>query len=312
MNESDRLTISLTGEALTKSVNLHMLGTTLINIQALFDRSYCYYTGRSRMSAIDRSNFNVVAYDIKRGSIIFDAGLDLIAVQQSLIIGQTIDPKLILEGTLSGFKLLKEFFSKIVGRNDTPKVQIINSPHATCVYQEGKNTFMVSEDTMSIAQGIRAPLRRISQALHYGADGAIEIASLNNINEPICLDHKTSQLFKGKRMISNIPLQISGIVCSYSADSYIGLFEVMNGLAIPSGRYPFKINKDYQSEARYFIDSLNGVPIGVTAFVEYEVSLDMESTITRLFLAPRQASSQSKGIRREYPRKSSPAEDIEY
>ena len=290
MNDPNRLTISLTGETLTKSVNLHMLGTTLINIQALFDRSYCYYTGRTRISSADRSNFNVVAYDIRRGSIILDAGLDIIAVQQSLIIGQAIDPRLILEGTLSGFKLLKEFFSKILGKNDTPKVQIINSPHATCVYLEGTNTFHVSEDTMAIAQGLRAPLRRISQALHYGADGAIQIASSNNLDEPLFLDDKTSQLFKGKRMTANVPLQISGVVCSYSADSHIGLFDVMDGLAIPSGRYPFKINKDYQSEAHYFIDSLNGIPIGVTAFVEYEVSPDMESTITRLFLEPRQAS----------------------
>ena len=290
MNDTSHLTISITGESLTKSVNLHMLGTTLINIQALFDRSYCHYTGRTRISAGDRSNFNVVAYNIKRGSIIFDARLAIIAVQQSLIIGQTIDPKLILEGTLSGFKFLKEFFSKILGKNDTPKIQIINSPHATCVYNERTNTFSVTEDTMSIAQGMRAPLRRISQALHYGADGALEIASHNNQNEPIFIDQRTSQLFKGKRITSDIPLQISGIVCSYSADSYVGLFEVLDGLAIPSGRYPFKINKDYQSEARYFIDSLNGVPIGVTAFVEYEVSPDMESTITRLFLTPRQAS----------------------
>jgi len=267
-----------------------MLGTTLINIQALFDRSYCYYTGRTRITSTDRRNFNVVAYDIKRGSIILDAGLDIIAIQQSLIIGQPIDPKLILEGTLSGFKLLKDFFSKLLGKNDTPKFQIINSPYATCIYQEGKNTFVASEDTLAIAQGMRAPLRRISQTIPYGTDDAIEIAAPSAENDVIRLDRKTSQLFKGKRITSDIPLQISGIVCSYSADSCIGQFEVIDGLAIPSGRYPFKIDRDYQSEARYFIESLNGVPIGVTAFVEYEISLDMESTITRLFLAPRQAS----------------------
>lgn len=290
MNESNRLTISLTGDALIKSVNLHMLGTTLINIQALFDRSYCHYTGRTRISAADRSNFNVVAYDIKRGSIIFDAGLAIIAVQQSLIIGQTIDPKLILEGALAGFRFLKEFFSKILGKNDTPKVQIINSPYATCIYREGANTFEVSKDTMSIAQGMRAPLRRLSQTLHYGADGALKIASFNNISEPIYLDHKTSQLFKGKRITSDIPLQIVGIVWSYSAETCSGSFEVLDGTTVPQGRYSFKIDKKHYAEANYFIESLKKQPIRVIAYVEYEVSPDMESSITRLFLAPRQAS----------------------
>lgn len=290
MNGSDRLIISLTGEELTKSVNLHMLGTTLINIQALFDRSYCYYTGRSRISPIDRSNFNIVAYDIKRGSIIFDAGLDIVAIQQSLIIGQALDPKLIIEGTLSGFKLLKTFLSQILGKNNTPKVEIKDSPNAICIFQEGTNTLQVSEDALAIAQRMRPPLYRLSKSFHYGTDGVIEITAPNHLDEPIHLDYPTSRLFKSDRVTSDIPLQISGIVCSYSADTYIGQFEVMDGLPIPRGRYPFKIDKDHQTEASYFIDSLNRIPISVTAFVEYEVSPNMDSRITRLFLAPRQAS----------------------
>ena len=137
---------------------------------------------------------------------------------------------------------------------------------------------------------MRPPLYRLSKSFHYGTDGVIEITAPNHLDEPIHLDYPTSRLFKSDRVTSDIPLQISGIVCSYSADTYIGQFEVMDGLPIPRGRYPFKIDKDHQTEASYFIDSLNRIPISVTAFVEYEVSPNMDSRITRLFLAPRQAS----------------------
>lgn len=53
MSDNDlKLQIALRGDMTKEYVDLHALGIALINIQTIFDRSYCFYTGRKRITSL--------------------------------------------------------------------------------------------------------------------------------------------------------------------------------------------------------------------------------------------------------------------
>ena len=283
MNDQVKMKISLNGPMTKEYIDLHALGIALINIQSMFDRSYGFYTGHKRISSSERKKFKIVAYEVKRGSIIFDAGLLAFTLQQSLAITQTIDPQMIFKATVSGFKYLYNYLSQ-TKKNNIPKVNIIDSPGAVCNYIEGSNTIITSPETLEIAQRLRPPLRRMSGV--FGQEkGALNISS-NICNDAICLNQDNVSLFKNNYVLSNIPLKIKGIVKSFSIDTRSGQFDILEECSIPKGKYTFFVQEDDADSINIFIDSLKGSPINVIAFVEYDISPTIQSTITKLFLKP--------------------------
>lgn len=205
MSDNDlKLQIALRGDMTKEYVDLHALGIALINIQTIFDRSYCFYTGRKRITSNDRESFKIVAYNVKRGSIIFDAGLTAFTLQQSLAITQTIDPKLIFKATVAGFKFLHKYFSQ-TNKNNVPTINITNSPGAVFNYNSDNNTISVSNDTLHISQAMRPALRRV--ATIFGQQpGELSINSQEYPKEDIVLNNDDAHLFKSNRVISNVPI----------------------------------------------------------------------------------------------------------
>lgn len=283
MNDQVKMKISLNGPMTKEYIDLHALGIALINIQSMFDRSYGFYTGHKRISSSERKKFKIVAYEVKRGSIIFDAGLLAFTLQQSLAITQTIDPQMIFKATVSGFKYLYNYLSQ-TKKNNIPKVNIVDSPGAVCNYIEGSNTIITSPETLEIAQRLRPPLRRMSGV--FGQEkGALNISS-NICDDAIYLNQDNVSLFKNNYVLSNIPLKIKGVVKSFSIDTHSGQFDILEECSIPKGKYTFFVQEDDADSINIFIDSLKGAPINVIAFVEYDISPAIQSTITKLFLKP--------------------------
>ena len=283
MNDQVKMKISLNGPMTKEYIDLHALGIALINIQSMFDRSYGFYTGHKRISSSERKKFKIVAYEVKRGSIIFDAGLLAFTLQQSLAITQTIDPQMIFKATVSGFKYLYNYLSQ-TKKNNIPKVNIVDSPGAVCNYIEGSNTIITSPETLEIAQRLRPPLRRMSGV--FGQEkGALNISS-NICDDAIYLNQDNVSLFKNNYVLSNIPLKIKGVVKSFSIDTHSGQFDILEECSIPKGKYTFFVQEDDADSINIFIDSLKGSPINVIAFVEYDISPAIQSTITKLFLKP--------------------------
>lgn len=292
MSDNDlKLQIALRGDMTKEYVDLHALGIALINIQTIFDRSYCFYTGRKRITSNDRESFKIVAYNVKRGSIIFDAGLTAFTLQQSLAITQTIDPKLIFKATVAGFKFLHKYFSQ-TNKNNVPTINITNSPGAVFNYNSDNNTISVSNDTLHISQAMRPALRRI--ATIFGQQpGELSINSQEYPKEDIVLNNDDAHLFKSNRVISNVPIILNGIVKSFSAENLTGHFDVGPGNAIPIGKYTFVVKDGSGSDINAFIESLKGNSLQVTAFVEYDVTPAIQSNITKLYLTPATTSDLS-------------------
>lgn len=277
------LTIELHGDIAKENVDILALGTALVNIQAMFDRSYCYYTGRKRLGPNDRKNFKIVAFHVRRGSIVFDAGLAAFTLQQSLAVTQTIDPKLIFEATSAGFKYLLRLFTQ-TSKNATTKVSIENSNNVHCTFIEGDNNLIVSPDAFSIAESMRPSLRRMS-GLFADTSGEMRISSVDLPNRDIVLTHETAPLFKSNRVKSNVPIRVRGIVKAFSSDTFSGQFDIANGNPIPPGKYAFSLQQKDSIDTNPFIESLKGTPILVDAYVEYDIADNVSSKITRLYLS---------------------------
>ena len=289
MSDDLKMQISLKGDMTKDSVDLYSLGVALINVQALFDRSYCFYTGHQRISSNDRKNFKIVAYDVKRGSIIFTAGLTAFALQQTLI-NQNIDPKLIFEATSKAFKFLKKLFSQ-TNKNQPPNVNIINSPGAIFEYNAGENIITASKDTASLSQSLRPSLRRMASVFNT-QQGELTINALDFPEQDIKFDNKDAHLFRNQKVISDIPIVLSGVVKSFSVETLTGQFDVAPGNAISPGKYSFFIKNGDRNDLCTFIDSMKGSTINVTAYIEYEVNPTIQSNITKLYLTPTISNGQ--------------------
>lgn len=283
MSDDLKMQISLKGDMTKDSVDLYSLGVALINVQALFDRSYCFYTGHQRISSNDRKNFKIVAYDVKRGSIIFTAGLTAFALQQTLI-NQNIDPKLIFEATSKAFKFLKKLFSQ-TNKNQPPNVNIINSPGAIFEYNAGENIITASKDTAALSQSLRPSLRRMASVFNT-QQGELTINALDFPEQDIKFNNEDAHLFRSNKVVSDIPIVLSGVVKSFSVETLTGHFDVSSDNVIPAGKYSFTIKDTEYDAVNTFIDSMKGATIKVTAYVEYEVNPTIQSSITKLYLSP--------------------------
>ena len=115
--------------------------------------------------------------------------------------------------------------------------------------------------------------------------GALNISS-NICDDAIYLNQDNVSLFKNNYVLSNIPLKIKGVVKSFSIDTHSGQFDILEECSIPKGKYTFFVQEDDADSINIFIDSLKGSPINVIAFVEYDISPAIQSTITKLFLKP--------------------------
>ncbi len=284
---NNNLTIALRGEMTKNGIDMYSLGNTLINSHSLFDRTYSYYSGYKRLSSIERNNYKLLATEIHRGSIIIDTELILHNVQQVLpfVVGN-LSPQLVIETTFTAFKYLYELLSNF--RKNTPKeTNIIDSPYSVVYQINGdNNTINVSPSVHSIAKSYRPIARRLSETFKSGATGEIEISSGIHPNK-ISITDKNAVLFQSQKIISENHLSLTGVVRSYYSEKFSGHFYVLPGMAIPEGKYPFTIEKDYQGNDEFFIESLKGYPVPVLAKIEYDVLPSFDNKIMRLYLSPR-------------------------
>lgn len=283
------LIISMTGPMTKNYLDLNTLGIALINIQKIFDKTYCYYFNHERMNSSDRNNFKIIATDVKKGSIIFHAGILLFVAQQTLpfISSLEITSDFIKDITFRIFDLLVKIFTKTKA-NNPPQINVINSPGAKIIYAENSNTISISKDVADIAQAMRNPLKNISKTFNSGVKGEFKIETTDSKLEPIVINDTNADLFKNSSVKSDIPLLIEGIVKSYSKETFSGQFKVTDSKSIPIDKYLFTVEKEYQNDDLIFIESLKGTKIKVIAFPEYDtLQITSNTKIIRLYLSPK-------------------------
>lgn len=271
----------------TNCVDLALLGRLLTETQCIFDRTYCYYTGKRRITATERNNFKIIANDIRQGSIILDAQLLIVALQQSMpMISETFnDPSLLVDAAFKAIDYIKALLEGLK-KNEPPQVEIKDSP-CTCVITGNNNTITVSPDIIAIANDIRKPLRRMANNIKQAGGATYEILSTNPALTPFKMDNSSAEIFRNSTsIISNVPISILGVVKSYNSDTCSGSFYVNVDMALPSDKYSFMIYQKDKTHADYFINSLKGDTIKVWAYVEYSTNQDTASKIMRLYLLP--------------------------
>ena len=286
-NKSD-LIISMTGPMTKNYLDLNTLGIALINIQSIFDKTYCYYSNHAKVCSSDRDNFKIIATDVKKGSIIFYAGIVLFTIQQALPLSSFIEltPDLIKDITFKAFDLLINIISKTKA-NNPPQIIIKNSPNCQIVYSPDGNQISVSKDIATIAQKMRTPLKNISKTFNKNTKGEFRIEDIDSKSKPIVINNENAELFKNNTVISNIPLSIEGVVKSYSKETYSGQFKVISSNSIPIDKYSFTVDKKYQDDDLIFIESLKGTKIRVIAYPEYDTfHITSNTKIIRLYLSP--------------------------
>ncbi|WP_182185523.1 hypothetical protein [Pectinatus frisingensis] len=287
--EKAAITISLHGTmANSKGIDLYILGNTLVNIQNLFDRTYLHYTGHERIRTGDRQYYKIMATNIRKGSIIFDAGLSLFAVQQVLALSGevTIDPKLLIDTTFTAFKFLLEVLVK-TKENNPPEIKVESSTNPILFNINGDNNIVcVSPAVYEVASNIRQPLKNLSSTFMSNNKGEISVTSKDIPQKCINISNENANLFQGQKIISEKPVLITGIVTSYNHLTFSGHFAVPRGMIIPERQYSFTIEKMYQKNDAFFIDSLKGYSIQVSVRIEYDTSGLDNSKITKLYLAP--------------------------
>lgn len=165
-------------------------------------------------------------------------------------------------------------------------INVVDSPQAIIYNIEGdNNTITISPPINEIAKSYRHILKELAQPFNNGERGAITVCN-SNTPDKILISDKNSILFKEEKIISDVTLNIKGIVKSYSSENFSGNFYVLNGMSIPEGKYFFTIEKKYRDNDELFIESLKGKTIQVSAKIEYNLLTNFDTKIIKLHLLP--------------------------
>lgn len=223
-NESNKIKISLNGDKTKEAIDLYQLGVILTNVQNLYDKGYCYYSGNKKMTAKIRENFKITSKSFKRDSIIFDAEIFICTAQQ--ILGENFTPELIIKIVSEAFKYLCAILGE-KQKGKTPTINVVNSPNAICIVNTGENTITVSDNVAELADGIKRPLKNIAESVSENSGTELLIVLENNEINPVSITSESAPLFLQGYFRSNTRLYLRGIVKNYSADSFSGKTQIL-------------------------------------------------------------------------------------
>lgn len=286
-DESNKIKIALTGDKTKEAIDLYQLGVILTNVQNIYDKGYCYYSGNKKMTAKIRENFKITSKSFKRGSIIFDAEVFICTAQQ--ILGENFTPELIIKTVSEAFKYLCAILGE-KQKGNTPTINLVNSPGAICIVNPEKNIITVSGNAVKLADGIKRPLKNIAESVSENPGTELSIVPKNNEITPVSITSENAPLFLQGYFRSDRRLYLRGIVKNYSADSFSGQIQILPSAHLPIApeKYSFSILEEYRKrDNEAFIDSLKGHPINVDAYAEYEVygKGNVNDKIRKLYLS---------------------------
>ncbi|OIQ84474.1 hypothetical protein GALL_336970 [mine drainage metagenome] len=234
------------GPAFTDGIPLHLLTSSLSDLQSILDKTYLGLTQRKRLSRDDRSHYYLLSKDIKHGSAETDLGVVLTGIQTAFPFFSALGPTGLWEYAKQSFHFLKFVYSAMK-LGDQPTYSwsgdnsqfYVNTGTQTNTYDAP--VYNIGQMSVNNYISLAKPIEE--KVVDYVAFGDSAIGTIK-------LDAANADVFSLPSQIETTPLKLKCEIFDFNKFENIGKLYVPPGEAAKEGDYRFQVIGD-QSTTQY-------------------------------------------------------------
>ncbi len=250
------------GPAFNEGMPVHLLTSSMSELQGLLDKTYLGLTQRKRLSREERSRFYLVSKNITHGSAETDIGIVLTGVQTAFPFFSHLGPSGVWEYTKQTFDFLKVIYSAMKSGNqptyswsgDNSQFQV-NTGTQTNIYNAP--VYNIGQMSVGNYQSLAKPIGE--QSVDYVTLG-------NEATGKIHLDKSNADVFFLPSQIETVPLQLECEIFDFNKFENSGKLYVPPGASIKEGDYRFEVIG--KQDVTLFIEAMLRKKVVVTCLRE--------------------------------------------
>lgn len=274
----ERLLFKMEGPVLTEGLPIHIVTSGLDSLQGIMDKSYLELTHKQRLTKEERIQFQLVSYNLRRGSLIIDFDILLKVSELALPIIGAINAGTIWDYTKESFQFLKLLY-ELHKKGQAPQIQ--QGPNSSVIVVNGDVTYNFNGPVIQIAEKALPHYENLTDLL---GEQQVNNIKLGTISEPqaIELDIQDKELFIIPTTIDDASISLEGEIFDVNKFSRVGKIQVLPNQKIPASKYSFSIVGD--QDIVEYIHSMIKQRVRVTCLVERRPNPLGESVITSLMI----------------------------
>lgn len=229
----EEIELKLEGRAFDEGMPLHLVATSLTEVQAIIDKSALYLLNRERLTPEDRSYYSVNATSLRQGSFLADLSVIAAGAQQVLPGFVALGPGAIWQYAKETWSFLEFVFrnSKI---GDMPNIEAHDNSTVTVHYGDVSNTY--NAPVIQIAKMSVGHYRELLGLLRYPGVENIEFGSKGS--PELSVSKADKDLLENPTHIDREVMEVEGDIYSFNKHSNAGRLEVEedeNRVTVKSG-----------------------------------------------------------------------------
>jgi len=267
------------GPVFVEGLPIHIVTSGLDALQGIMDKSYMEITHKQRLTKEGRIQFQLVSYNVKRGSLIIDFDILLRISELALPIIGAINAKTIWDYTKESFKFLKLIY-ELHKNGHTPQIQ--QGPNSSVIVVNGDVTYNFNGPVIQIAEKALPHYENLTDLI---GEQQVTNIELGTASEPraIELGIQDKEVFIIPTTIDDVSISLEGEIFDVNKFNRTGKIQVLLNQKIPAARYSFSIVGD-QNIVDY-IQSMVKQKVKVKCLVERRLNPLGQSVITSLMIA---------------------------
>ena len=250
------------GPAFNDGMPVHLLTSSMSDLQSLLDKTYLGLTQRKRLSREERARFYLVSKNINHGSAETDIGIVLTGVQTAFPFFSHLGPSGVWEYAKQTFSFLEVIYSAMKSGNqptyswsgDNSQFQV-NTGTQTHIYNAP--VYNIGQMSVSNYQSLAKPIGE--ETVDYVTVG-------DEANGKIHLDRRNADVFFVPSQIEDTPLKLECEIFDFNKFENTGKLYVPPGATVKEGDYRFEVIG--KQDVSLFIEAMLRKKVVVTCLRE--------------------------------------------
>ncbi|MDR1100995.1 MAG: hypothetical protein LBL34_01340 [Clostridiales bacterium] len=266
-NSPVKFSLHLEGANLIDSFDLRAMATIVSEFTNIIDHTYCALSGKDRLSRDERKNLSIIATNIERASIHFDAELVVNSMQVVAPFIGLANPYTIWQYTVHSFNFLKYLCHK--AKNNVKPTIIPNNSLGFAVNYGDNNTVTVNSTILAILPKSLGNLDNIANAMEDNNISSLKACSDVTPTSSIEVSASDKGFYKPPTFLNPNSVTLRVHIIRLDKNTLNGKLFVFPDQDIPEGEYSFSVIG--KQDKLLYIRSYPQDEVTINALVEYKL-----------------------------------------
>lgn len=221
------------GPKLKETIPLLEVITALQEFHTIIDKSYLAKTGIYKITGKDRTNYSIVATNIRKGSFVADLQIAMFSAAQFLPNISGLSYKELWQISKNSYEFLKSL-AKMRSSGIEPIINIGNNNAPIII----GNNITISNTVFNAADRSEPHFKRLTSIIKPNEVNYISCFDSDQYGFKLTIEDK--DLFNPRTRLDRELFTIVGNIFKFNKESKIGKLRVFDKQSIPGGEYNFK------------------------------------------------------------------------